>query len=309
MGNRIERINKKKGMSFKLFLCVLPGLILVFLFHYFPIWGWLFAFFQFKPGKSVFDCTFVGLQNFKMLFMNKVMVSNLLRVLKNTFGLQLLNYAFSPLPMIFAIFLSELPSKRFKKAVQTFTTLPHFIGWVIVYSLATALLAPNGVVNTLAIQFGWLDAPVNYLASGGHVWIKQALLMQWKSIGWSSIIYFAAIAGIDQQLYEAAMVDGATKWQRIWHITIPNLIPTYFTLLIISIGNFLNTGFEQYMIFCNPLNKDAIEVLDLYVYNLGIGSGQISFSVAVGIMKSIVAFVLFFSANAFSKKIRNESVF
>lgn len=309
MGNRIERINKKKGMSFKLFLCVLPGLILVFLFHYFPIWGWLFAFFQFKPGKSVFDCTFVGLQNFKMLFMNKVMVSNLLRVLKNTFGLQLLNYAFSPLPMIFAIFLSELPSKRFKKAVQTFTTLPHFIGWVIVYSLATALLAPNGVVNTLAIQFGWLDAPVNYLASGDHVWIKQALLMQWKSIGWSSIIYFAAIAGIDQQLYEAAMVDGATKWQRIWHITIPNLIPTYFTLLIISIGNFLNTGFEQYMIFCNPLNKDAIEVLDLYVYNLGIGSGQISFSVAVGIMKSIVAFVLFFSANAFSKKIRNESVF
>lgn len=309
MGNRIERINKKKGMSFKLFLCVLPGLILVFLFHYFPIWGWLFAFFQFKPGKSVFDCTFVGLQNFKMLFMNKVMVSNLLRVLKNTFGMQLLNYAFSPLPMIFAIFLSELPSKRFKKAVQTFTTLPHFIGWVIVYSLATALLAPNGVANTLAIQFGWLDAPVNYLASGDHVWIKQALLMQWKSIGWSSIIYFAAIAGIDQQLYEAAMVDGATKWQRIWHITIPNLIPTYFTLLIISIGNFLNTGFEQYMIFCNPLNKDAIEVLDLYVYNLGIGSGQISFSVAVGIMKSIVAFVLFFSANAFSKKIRNESVF
>lgn len=142
-----------------------------------------------------------------------------------------------------------------------------------------------------------------------HVWLIQVLLQQWKSLGWSSIIYFAAIAGLDQELFEAAMVDGAGRWKRIWYITIPQLIPTYFVLLIMSIGNFLNTGVDQYLAFGNALNKEHIEVLDLYVYNLGVGSGQISFSVAVGIMKSFVAFVLFFLANTISKKVRGTSVF
>ena len=304
-----NKLNGNRAMSYKLFFYVLPGLLIVFLFNYFPIWGWLYAFFQYKPGKSLFDCTFVGLKNFKALFSNPVMVNNLLRVLKNTFGIHLLSYLFSPLPMLFAIFLSELPSKRFKKVAQSLTTLPYFIGWVVVYTLFTSLLAPNGAINNLCIKLGILEKSVNFLASGEHVWIKQVLIQLWKSIGWDSVIYFAAIAGIDQELYEAAMMDGASKLQRIWYITLPNLLNTFFVLLIIKIGNFLNTGYEQYMIFENPMNKEAIEVLDLYVYNLGIGSGQISFSVAVGIMKSIVAFVLFFSANAISKKVRGESVF
>lgn len=304
-----NKMNGNRAMSYKLFFYVLPGLLIVFLFNYFPIWGWLYAFFQYKPGKSLFDCTFVGLKNFKALFSNPVMVNNLLRVLKNTFGIHLLSYLFSPLPMLFAIFLSELPSKRFKKVAQSLTTLPHFIGWVVVYTLFTSLLAPNGAINNLCIKLGILEKSVNFLASGEHVWIKQVLIQLWKSIGWDSVIYFAAIAGIDQELYEAAMMDGASKLQRIWYITLPNLLNTFFVLLIIKIGNFLNTGYEQYMIFENPMNKEAIEVLDLYVYNLGLGSGQISFSVAVGIMKSIVAFVLFFSANAISKKVRGESVF
>ena len=139
--------------------------------------------------------------------------------------------------------------------------------------------------------------------------LRMVLLQQWKGLGWSAIIYFAAISGISQDMFEAAMIDGANRIQRIWYITIPSLIPTYFVLLIMSIGNFLNTGVDQYLTFGNALNKQYIEVLDLYVYNLGIGSGQISFSVAVGIMKSVVALVLFSSANLASKKIRGESVF
>lgn len=299
----------KRKISIKLFLYVLPGLILVFLFNYFSIWGWLFAFFQYRPGKSVFDCEFVGWKNFTTLFGNQIMRENLFRVLKNTFGIHILGYLFTPLPMIFAIFLNEIKSVRFKKAVQTLTTLPHFIGWVVVYSLATTLFSPNGLINNIGIEWGLLEAPVNFLASDKHVWITQVLWQQWKGLGWSAIIYFAAIAGIDQELYEAAMVDGAGRLKRIWYITVPHLVPTYFTLLIMSIGNFLNTGYDQYLTFGNALNKDYIEVLDLYVYNLGLGSGQISYSVAVGIMKSFVAFALFAVANTFSKKVRGTSVF
>lgn len=299
----------KKRISYKLFLYALPGLIIVFLFNYLSIWGWSYAFFHYKPGKSLFDCAYVGWNNFKTLFGNEIMRDNLYRVLRNTFGIHLLGYLFTPLPMFFAIFLSDLKSVRYKKLIQTVVTLPHFIGWVVVFSLATTLFAPNGLVNDVLLEMGILSEPVNYLASDKHVWLTQVLLQQWKNVGWNAVIYFAAIAGIDQELYEAAMVDGAGKMRRIWHITIPHLMPTYFTLLIMSIGNFLNTGYDQFLTFGNALNKDYIEVLDLYVYNLGLGSGQISYSVAVGIMKSGVAFVLFAVANTMSKKIRGESVF
>lgn len=307
MKNRDKSLKRK--VSVKLFLYVLPGIIFVFLFSYLPIWGWLFAFFQYKPGKSVFDCDFVGLRNFTSLFGNQILRNNLLQVLKNTFGIHMLGYLFTPLPMFFAIFLNEIKSVKFKKTVQTITTIPHFIGWAVVYALATALFAPNGLVNNVGMEMGLLSERINFLASDKHVWITQVLWQQWKGLGWSAIVYFAAIAGIDQELHEAAMVDGASKMQRIWYITVPHLIPTYFTLLIMSIGNFLNTGYEQYLVFSNALNKQYIEVLDLYVYNLGLGSGQISYSVAVGIMKSGVAFVLFAMANALSKKIRGTSVF
>ena len=234
---------------------------------------------------------------------------NLLRVLKNTFGIQLLGYAFSPFPLLFAVFLSEMKSKKYQKFIQSVTTLPNFIGWVIIYSLVNSFFSNNGLVNTILLNLGIISEPFNLMTSGEHVWLRMVLIQQWKGLGWSAIVYFASIAGIDQEMYEAAMVDGASRLQRIRYISIPMLIPTYFVLLIMSIGNFLNSGVDQYLTFGNALNKDTIEVLDLYVYNLGIGSGQISFSVAVGIMKSVVALVLFGMANYASKKIRGTSVF
>lgn len=302
-----QRLNKKKLNGYKLLLCALPGIALITLFHYLPLWGWLFSVFRYRPGKSLFDCEFVGLEYFQFLFENPVMRDNLWRVLRNTFGIHFLGYVFMPLPMLFAVLLSEIPNTKFQKAIQTITTLPHFVSWVILFSLATSLLGADGLINSL-LQHAGLDK-INVLNSNDNVWLTQVLLQQWKGLGWSAIIYFAAIAGIDQGLYEAAKLDGAGRWQRIWYITIPQLMPTFFVLLIMSIGNFLNTGVEQYINFGNALNKEFIETLDLYVYNLGIGSGQISFSVAVGIMKSIVALVLFSSANLLSKKVRGTSVF
>lgn len=304
---RLLNTHSKKWESYKLFLYVLPCLIFIFIFKYLPLWGWSYAFFQYKPGRDLFKCAFVGLQNFTALFGNAVMRNNLLRVLRNTFGIQILNYLLMPVPMLFAIFLSEIKSTKFQKAVQTLTTLPHFISWVIMFSLATSLFGNSGVVNAVLKNFG-ADG-INILTTDQHVWLIQSLLALWKSLGWSAIIYFAAITGLDQEVYEAAMVDGASRWQKIRYITIPLLIPTFFVLLIMGIGNFLNSGIDQFLAFGNAMNKEYIEVLDLYVYNLGIGNGQISFSVAVGMMKSVVAVVLFALANFASKKVRGTSVF
>lgn len=308
MATKVKNVKRKNLKKYKLFGYVLPGIVLVFLFSYLPLWGWSFAFMEYKPGRSLFACTYVGLRNFKDLFGNAVMRSNILRVLKNTFGIHFLGYLFSPLPMFFAIFLSEVKSKRFQKIIQTVTTLPNFISWVIIYSLAVSLFGATGLVNTTLANLG-KNVTINILNTDKHVWLTQVLLQQWKGLGWSAIIYFAAIAGLDQELYEAAMVDGAGRWARIRYITIPLLIPTYFVLLIMSVGNFLNTGVDQYLAFGNALNKNYIEVLDLYVYNLGIGSGQISYSVAAGMLKSLVALVLFVTANMLSKKVRGTSVF
>ena len=304
---KLLNTHSKKWESYKLFLYVLPCLIFIFIFKYLPLWGWSYAFFQYKPGRDLFKCAFVGLQNFTALFGNAVMRNNLLRVLRNTFGIQILNYLLMPVPMLFAIFLSEIKSTKFQKAVQTLTTLPHFISWVIMFSLATSLFGNSGVVNAVLKNFG--AEGINILTTDQHVWLIQSFLALWKSLGWSAIIYFAAITGLDQEVYEAAMVDGASRWQKIRYITIPLLIPTFFVLLIMGIGNFLNSGIDQFLAFGNAMNKEYIEVLDLYVYNLGIGNGQISFSVAVGMMKSVVAVVLFALANFASKKIRGTSVF
>lgn len=304
---RLLNTHSKKWESYKLFLYVLPCLIFIFIFKYLPLWGWSYAFFQYKPGRDLFKCAFVGLQNFTALFGNAVMRNNLLHVLRNTFGIQILNYLLMPVPMLFAIFLSEIKSTKFQKAVQTLTTLPHFISWVIMFSLATSLFGNSGVVNAVLKNFG--AEGINILTTDQHVWLIQSLLALWKSLGWSAIIYFAAITGLDQEVYEAAMVDGASRWQKIRYITIPLLIPTFFVLLIMGIGNFLNSGIDQFLAFGNAMNKEYIEVLDLYVYNLGIGNGQISFSVAVGMMKSVVAVVLFALANFASKKVRGTSVF
>lgn len=294
----------------KLFFMLLPCLIFVFIFSYLPLWGWSYSFFNYKPSKALLDCEFVGWDHFTRLFGNPVLRRQLIMVLRNTLAMAGLGVLFSPLTPVFAICMSELTNRRYRKIVQTLTTLPHFISWTIMYSLVFFMLNVNtGFINNLLVQTGVLDQPVNFLVSQDHVWLTMQGYGLWKGLGWGAIVYMAAIAGIDQELYEAAMIDGAGRLQRIWYITVPGLVETYFVLLIISFGNFLNTGMEQYYVFQNAMNQDYIQVLDLYVYNQGIKGGQVSYATAIGTMKSLIALVLFTFANILSKKVRGTSVF
>ena len=196
----------------------------------------------------------------------------------------------------------------YKKAVQTLTTLPHFISWVLVYTLAFSLLSSSGAVNTLAIKSGWYETPKLFLQDSDHVYSFMWLLGLWKGTGWSAIMYIAAIAGIDAELFDAAYVDGANRFQTIIHITIPSLLPTYFVLLLLNVASFLNNGVEQYYVFQNAFNLSKIQVLDLYVYNLGLGNGSYSLATAISIMKSVVSLTLLFSVNALSKALRGDSI-
>ena len=286
---------------------MLPLIAYVFIFAYKPLWGWSYAFVSYKPGRDVLDCTWRGLKNFTDLFGNPILRRNIFNALQNTLVVQFFGYILYPMPMLFAIFLSEVRSKKFQKTVQTLTSLPHFVSWVIMFSLAMAVFGNNGLVNTALKNAG--KEAINVLYTEKNARLTMVLISQWKTLGWSSIVYFASIAGIDQQMYEAAMVDGANRMQKIWYITIPSLLPTFIVLLVLSLGAFLSTGMECFMIFGNAMNLSKMEVLDLYLYNLGLGGGKISYGVAASIMTSFVSLILFTVANNASKLVRGSTVF
>ena len=294
--------------KFQLFLMLMPFLALVFAFSYMPLLSWRYAFFDYSAGETLTMENFVGLKWFKLLVQNRVYVKRLLNVLKNTLIMSGLGIITSWVPMAFAIFLTEARSARFKRVVQTFTTIPNFISWVLVYAIAFAIFNTDGFVNTLLTNLTGNNHATNYLNDETNSYLKMLLWGMWKGVGWSAIIYISGIAGIDQQLYEAATVDGAGRFQKMWHITVPGLLPTYVVMLVMSIAGILSNGMDQYLVFTNALNKDFLEVLDLYVYNLGIGDGQIPLSTVVGMTKSIISVVLLFIANTASKWIRGSSV-
>ncbi len=305
---REETLPKK----YKLFLMMLPFLLSVFLFAYLPLYGWSYAFFNYRFGIPLNQQEFVGLKWFTEMFTNAANRENIVRVLKNTFGMSGLNLITSWMPMIFAVFLNEINRTRFKKTVQIFTTLPNFISWALVFSFAMCLFAMDtGIFSKFMLGIGAIDEPVVWLNSSSHIWLKMWAWSTWKGLGWGAIMYLAAISGIPVELYEAAKVDGANRWHQMRYITLPSLLPTFFVLLMLSISNILNNGMEQYLVFQNPMNKQTIEVLDLYVYNITIASGGTtlySFATAIGILKTLVSVTLLFSANFVSKKLRGESI-
>ena len=225
----------------KLFLLILPFLILTFMFSYFPLHGWIYAFFDYRAPLKLSQCEFVGLKWFKTLFSNKTQVAQLIQVMKNTFAMSLLGIATSFLPVLFAVFLNEIKCKWFKNVVQTLTTLPNFISWTLVYAVAFSLFSTTGMMNSVLEHIGLITEPIKFLDSGDHVWLSMILWSTWKGLGWGSIMYLAAIAGIDQEMFEAAKVDGAGRWAIIKNITIPSILPTYFVMLMLSIANFLTT--------------------------------------------------------------------
>ena len=213
--------NKKKMRGYREFLYILPFIILVAIFAYYPLYGWAYAFFDYKPPKALSMDDFVGLKWFRYLVDNPVRIKQTLMVLRNTFAMSGLTILFSWLPMIFAVFLNEIKCMPFRKFVQTVTTLPNFISWVLVFSICYCMFNSTGMANSLLIQMGVLEKPIAFLQSSNHIWLKMWLWSTWKSLGWSAIMYIAAISGIDAELYEAAKVDGATRMHSGIHSTVP----------------------------------------------------------------------------------------
>ncbi|WP_432627181.1 ABC transporter permease subunit [Brotaphodocola sp.] len=295
------------AQSRRLFYCIVPFIILCFMFSYFPLHGWIYAFYDYKPPLKLSQCEFVGAKWFTMIFANKTQVAQMVQVMKNTFAMSLLGMATSVLPIGFAIFLNEINCKWFRTLVQTLTTLPNFISWVLVYSVAFSLFTDSGMVNTLLVDHGIITAPIKFLDSDAHTYLWMTLWNLWKGLGWGAIMYLASIAGIDAELYEAARVDGANRFQLMRHITLPCLMPTFFVLLMLSVANFLNNGMDQYYVFQNSFNKTHIQVLDLYVYNIGMGSSM-SLGTAISMLKSVVSVTLLMLVNFVSKKTRGESI-
>jgi putative aldouronate transport system permease protein len=299
--------NRKKN-GFKLWLMVLPFIVLTAVLSYYPLYGWLYAFFDWKPPFKLFQTPFVGFHMFTTLFSSPVRVKIILQVLRNTFAISGLNILTSVLPVIFAIFLSEIRVSIFKKSVQVLTTLPNFISWVMVYSMAFALFTSSGMVNNMLMTLGVISQPIQFLTSDNHTWLAMTAWSTWKGLGYGAILYLASMSGIDPELYEAAKIDGAGRFRQMWHITVPGLISTFMLLLLLNVANLLNNGFDQYYIFSNAFNTAHIQVLDLYVYNLGLAQGSYSLATAVNMMKSIVSVVMFLGVNALSKVLRGYSI-
>lgn len=294
---------KKKRKRWSLFWLALPFMILIILLKYVPLGGWVISFFEYRPGRALMKNKFVGLEYFQILFTDP----DILGVLKNTLIFSGISYLLSPLPMLFAILLNEIQSNRYRRLAQTITTLPHFISWVIVYALAFAIFSTEGVLNTVGQMFD-PNFRTNFLTNNDIVYGFQIALKEWKGLGWASIIYMAAISGIDQELYEAASIDGAGRFRSALHITIPGLLPTFIVQLLLSISNFINTGYDQYYVFKNSVVFDKIEVLDLYIYRMGMQLGDYSYATAVGMVKSVISIAMLFGANALAKKIRGNSI-
>ena len=291
--------------DYKLALFLIPFVVLTFLFSYVPLFGWAIAFYDYKPAIPLFQNKFVALDNFLYFAKDK---RELLRVVKNTMVFAGLGYVVSWFPMLLAILLNEVRARRYKRAVQTVTTFPNFISWVIVYSLAFQLFSYEGVVSTLLLDLGLVDKPVSVLADRSAVYWFQTCVSLWKHLGWNSIIYMAAISGVDQELYEAAAVDGANRFRRIWHITLPTMMPTFIVVQLLAVSSFVGVGFDQYFVFRNSVVSMNLDVIDVYTYLIGLGAMDYSYGTAIGVVKSVISLTLLFSVNRLAAKIRGNTI-
>lgn len=302
---RIRRRQLTSGQK-TLLLMAAPCLAALLLFSYLPLLGWAIAFFDYKPGYKLLDSQFTGFKYFILAFRDPEFAA----VLRNTLAISFLGLLASPLAVVFAMFLNEMRIGKVKKFIQTTTTLPNFISWVLVYALCYIMFSTgDGMVNKLLLQLNWISVPLNPLANPDIVWLFQTGVLIWKTLGFTAIIYIASIAGIDQDQYDAAAVDGAGRFGKMLHITLPGIIPTFITLLLLNIGSLLSNGFEQFYLFNNGLVQSKIQVLDLYVYRIGISQNNYPMSTALGMTKTIVSIALLMTANLISKKLRNQSIF
>ncbi|MFD2118017.1 ABC transporter permease [Paenibacillus yanchengensis] len=288
-----------------LYLMILPGFIYFVLFKYFPMGGLIISFQEYQPFLGIADSPWVGLKHFIRLF-NEPTFGMLLRNTLVLFGLELV--FFFPIPIILALMLNEVRHRLFRNTIQTMIYIPHFMSWVIIVSISYVFLTVDGgVLNEMLAWSGF--EKISFLTSAE--WLRPLYVAQiiWKEAGWSTIIYLAAITVVDMQLYEAAEIDGANRFRKIWHVTLPAIRPVIITLLILKIGNTLELGFEHMYLLLNSLNREIGEIFDTYIFTAGLQNGQLSFSTTVGMFKGLVGLVLVMITNKIAKKLGEDGVY
>lgn len=306
--NKLAQVSAKKKQQIKLFLMFLPFIVLIFVFAYLPLFGWSYAFVKYVPGKPLFKSTFVGLKYFELIFTEYG--ESFLKVLRNTFVMSGMGVISTVFPVILAIMVTLLRNKHYSKICQTIVSIPYFISWVLVYSVVFLVVASDmSAFNTIMLKLGVLKESTNILTQKDPAWFTQICIYLWKNVGYSSIIYLSAISSIDQELYEAADIDGANRFQKVLHVMLPGLSSTYVVMLMLSICNMLSNGFDQYWLFSNGITLDKLEVFDTFVYRIGIQNGLYSLSTALGIFKTVVSIVILTFANRGSKLLRGETIF
>jgi putative aldouronate transport system permease protein len=307
----IDTSRKKPGLLPKLlkqkflFLLLLPGMIYFLVFKYGPMYGILIAFKDYSPQDGVFGSPWVGFKYFHEMFEMKYFWT----VTVNTLKISILKIAIGfPSPIIFALLLNELISNKFRRIVQTISYLPHFLSWVIVAGLIFQLVSPSyGLYGLICEAFGLQP---RILLGNGHSFLQILLLSNvWKEIGYGSIIYLAAIAGINSDMYESAVIDGAGRFKQCWYITIPSILPTICMLFVLGLGGILDGGFDQIFNLYNSMVMPTADIIDTFVYRVGLVDMQYSFSTAVGIAKSVIALILVLFSNWIVGKLSNYTVF
>lgn len=302
MKKTLEKWWKQRYLQFM----VLPGIIWMIVFNYIPMGGIVIAFKKFKITKPISEAPWVGLKYFQEFFED----SNFLDIMTNTVGISMLKLIIGfPLPIIFALLINEIRNMKFKRVAQTISYLPHFLSWVVLGGILVSWLSTEGIINDFLVAIRVLKEPVSFLGDPKHFWGLALISDSWKELGWSAIIYLAAISGIDQQLYEAATVDGASKIQKIKFITIPSITGTIAIMLILQVSGLLNANFDQIMILKNQINVSSSQVIDTYVYQVGMMSGKYSYATAVGLFKAVIALALLLISNKTSKKLLGRSLY
>lgn len=290
---------KKNRRRWLLTLLALPFVIHIIAIRYVPLAGWALAFFNYKPGRDLAMMPFVGLKYFKLIGFYR---EDVLNALTNTVALSTLALLFSWFPMLLAILINEIRSRRRRMLIQTAITIPNFVSWVIVYSLCFCIFSSEGLFNQV------FHTTNNVLGDKKNIWFFMEGLTIWKTAGWNSIIYLAAITGIDETLYEAAVVDGANRWQCTLHVTLPGIMSTFIVLLLLQVGSFLSVGMDQYFAFSNVMVQSKLEVLELYTYRIGLKTMDYSFATAISIIQSLVSVALLLGVNGLSKLTRGEGI-
>jgi putative aldouronate transport system permease protein len=305
-----KSITKKSLLSFMwkyraLYLISLPGIVYFFIFKYVPLFGSVIAFQDYNIFQGMLGSKWVGLEHFARMFAHY----DFLKILNNTLLIGLYDLVLGfPAPIILALLLNELRLVIYKRVLQTVVYMPHFLSWVIVSGIAIGILSPStGIVNHFLAWLGY--EPIYFL--GEESYIRSVLIGSgiWRDSGYGTIIYLAALAGINPDLYEAAEVDGASRWRQTISITLPSLLPTIMILFLLHIGKFLDFGFERVFVFLNPLNVNNGEILDTYIYRVGLQGQQYSYTTAVGLFKSVVGLLLIVIGNVLSKKTTGESLY